>query len=340
MSKPLVTFTICSYNQERYIREAVRGALAQTHFPLQIIMSDDCSQDSSFEILQEEAECYKGPHEITLNRNERNLGMIGHFNRLMELAKGDLVVVAAGDDVSLPDRTEELVRVWASGGYSCVWSGATIIDDEGHRVGELSPWSIGSWKDVIRRNLNGGVGGAVAAWDPRLFDIFGPLPEGARHEDYLLEFRAALLGGIACIDKPLVKYRRHSASASMPSKGDLWRYMKYHSGHARAYGVEYESWLRDLELLQQQHPDLVPIATQDKEIIAAKMEYYKLKGSVPYSCPKERLRSYLRLTRKARRLGARAMLRAGLLSASPLAYHRIQQAYQAYSDWRDPEWHW
>ncbi len=55
MNKLLVTFALFSYNQERFIREALRGALAQTYSPLQIVISDDCSQDRTFKIIQEQA---------------------------------------------------------------------------------------------------------------------------------------------------------------------------------------------------------------------------------------------------------------------------------------------
>ena len=44
--RPLVTFALFAYNQEKYIREAVEGAFAQTYAPLEIILSDDCSTDS------------------------------------------------------------------------------------------------------------------------------------------------------------------------------------------------------------------------------------------------------------------------------------------------------
>ncbi len=53
MSKPLVTFMLRTYNHERFIREAVRSALTQTYSPLQVVISDDCSQDRTFEIIQE-----------------------------------------------------------------------------------------------------------------------------------------------------------------------------------------------------------------------------------------------------------------------------------------------
>ena len=51
--RPLVTFALFAYNQEQYIREAIEGAFAQTYQPLEIILSDDCSTDRTFEIMRE-----------------------------------------------------------------------------------------------------------------------------------------------------------------------------------------------------------------------------------------------------------------------------------------------
>jgi hypothetical protein len=53
----------------------------------------------------------RGSASDLLNRNCHNLNVTGYLNRVMELAKGKLIVLAAGDDVSLPTRTAELVRV-------------------------------------------------------------------------------------------------------------------------------------------------------------------------------------------------------------------------------------
>ena len=68
--RPLVTFALFAYNQEKYIREAVEGTLAQVYDPLQIILSDGCSSDRTFEIIQEIAASYAEPHRLILNRNE------------------------------------------------------------------------------------------------------------------------------------------------------------------------------------------------------------------------------------------------------------------------------
>src|SRR6056297_466684 len=98
IERPLVTFAVIAYNQERFIREAIEGAFAQTYQPLEIILSDDCSPDSTFEIMQEMAAAYGGPHGVILNRNQSNLGIVPHIDRVMTIVTGEFIVINAGDD--------------------------------------------------------------------------------------------------------------------------------------------------------------------------------------------------------------------------------------------------
>ncbi|MBT3873051.1 MAG: glycosyltransferase, partial [Flavobacteriaceae bacterium] len=109
---PLVSFILLAYNQENLITEAVESLLSQTYSPLEIILSDDCSSDSTFTIMKSLKDSYKGPHKIKLNRNKTNLGISAHINKLVALTHGDLIFCAAGDDISLPKRCSEVVSFW------------------------------------------------------------------------------------------------------------------------------------------------------------------------------------------------------------------------------------
>ena len=110
--RPLLTFSIAAYNQEKFIREAVEGAFSQTYSPLEIVLSDDCSGDSTFSIMEKMAGQYRGPHRIILNRNSVRRSLGGHVNRVVEISRGELIVGAAGDDVSLPQRCEIAYEAW------------------------------------------------------------------------------------------------------------------------------------------------------------------------------------------------------------------------------------
>src|ERR1017187_1574352 len=110
--RPVVSFVLLAYKQEQFIREAVEGALSQTYSPLEIILTDDCSPDHTFAIMQEMVTAYQGRHSVKLNRMAKNKGLAASINSMMALAVGELVVFAAGDDCSLPHRVETLASEW------------------------------------------------------------------------------------------------------------------------------------------------------------------------------------------------------------------------------------
>jgi glycosyltransferase involved in cell wall biosynthesis len=222
--KPLLTFSIGAYNQEPFIRQAVAGAFAQTYSPLQIILSDDCSSDRTFEIMAEMAAAYRGPHEVVLNRNPKNSGLVAHVNRVVQLMRGELLVVSAGDDISLPHRTMAVWQAWEATGRKAFSVHSQVIHiDESYQPGAVEtptavPASARIFQDGpshVKGYVRSGapvVLGCTAAYSRTLFERFGPLPEYMVYEDMPLAFRALLSGGMAFIDHPLVLYRLHSTN--------------------------------------------------------------------------------------------------------------------------------
>ena len=208
--RPLITFAVFAYNQVRWVRAAVEAALAQTWTPLQIILSDDGSTDGTFAIMEELAHSYHGPHQVQLNRNPRNLGIGGHVNRVMELVAGDLVVVAAGDDISVPHRTASIAEVWLGSGRRAmsIHSAVTEMDADGSLLslrGFNGAEALNDTARVARKGI--GILGASHAWAREVFDRFGPMMSDIVNEDVVIPFRSSLLGTVAYIEEPLVRYR-------------------------------------------------------------------------------------------------------------------------------------
>lgn len=231
--RPLVSVLVLGFNQESLIRKAVEGAFAQTWTPLEIVLSDDCSSDRTFEIMREMAAGYSGPHRVVLNRNERNLGIAGNVNRLMEVSTGAFVLKFDGDDISLPTRAERLARAWLdSGGRSkLVFSEVMRIDADGEvrsRTGIDRDYAAVNGPDpldIIRTPMC--ALGASSGWSRELFDRFGPIGGGAIVEDVVLPFRAAVIGRIAFVDEPLVLWRMGGSTDPDYSEG---------VGRAQMYG--------------------------------------------------------------------------------------------------------
>lgn len=217
--RPLISFCLFAYNQEKFIREAVEGALAQTYSPLEIILSDDCSTDNTFDVMEQLANKYEGPHKIILNRNEKNLGLVSHINKVCcEIMHGDLIVVAAGDDVSFPERTEKSWLAWEASDRKAkmISGGRLLIDSEGMETGELIPSVPGYCNEDISRfilNPNGQCTGAAAMYHRDVFAMFGPLTF-AQVEDSPLTIRSRILGSVIALPDKLIKYRVAASSMS------------------------------------------------------------------------------------------------------------------------------
>jgi glycosyltransferase involved in cell wall biosynthesis len=266
--KPLLTLMVCAYNQEQFIREAVEGAFSQTYSPLEIILSDDCSKDRTFEIMREMAAAYRGPHRLILNRNATNLGLAGHSNRLAELAHGQLWVGAAGDDISFPNRVEIVYQAWQHSGRRAMGiQGEFIdIDDKGNIIGNpvnRSPSEAVTFReekptleDYVHTLQPGIVGGAFAG-HPLPYLTFGPLPSDLVHEDSVAALRAICLGSLLFVNAPLIKRRlhgnnmfsrRHELAASWIAVKQQEERM---SRDARGRAGLYDAFLADLQVARQ-----------------------------------------------------------------------------------------
>jgi len=249
---PLVTFILVGYNQESFIREAISAAFTQTYSPLEIILSDDHSSDHTFELMRQAADAYEGPHQVVLNKTESNLGLAGNLNQCLELSRGGLIVVAAGDDVSCPDRTTKLVQRLLSTEepVDMVCSYFEEIDEKSRPTGFVKE-HVMFVPDMAMPVLNWkcGATGACVAYNRILFDKYGPLDRRVISEDWVFAFRAWLENGIALVKEPLVKHRTHSESISvmtrqlskLPNRDD--RYRRRRKLQAGSLGIA-EEWLK------------------------------------------------------------------------------------------------
>jgi len=313
-----MTFVICAYNQEQFIREAIEGAFAQTYSPLEIILSDDCSKDRTFEIMRELADGYHGPHRVVLNHNAVNLGIARHWNRVAELVRGELVVGAAGDDISLPERTALMVDVWEASSRRATsihgrWIG---IDQYGCRtyLEETIPWPEVEASSVAKQfvkpidfiaNRQPHVQGSCHTISKRLFAVFGPLPDYVVYEDTALAFRSVLVGEIYFINRPLVKYRRHGKNIFAPIKAETvanarqWR--AYHEQAARELGRMvrlYDCFRADVQSLVSRREISLEKAAELEAAMGRVQRHFQLQFEMYGSGLKDRLRIAFKLIRE------------------------------------------
>lgn len=126
----LVSIVIPNYNYGHFIRETLESAVHQTYPNIEIIVVDDCSTDNSVEIITEYANTYKN---VSLYRNEANLGVVGNHNKAVSLSKGTYICVLSSDDYLDPHFVEECVhKFWEHPSAGMVVSAMHLVDDKGN----------------------------------------------------------------------------------------------------------------------------------------------------------------------------------------------------------------
>ncbi|MEM6595526.1 MAG: glycosyltransferase [Pseudomonadota bacterium] len=207
-SESTCTLILLTYNQVSTVAEAVQAALAQSGPAIEIVITDDASRDGTFEAAEQAVAGYSGPHKVILNRNPENLGLAGNVEKGHALSTGALIVAAAGDDISLPQRCERIVKRFQKTGAQLVCSYAKVIDPDGNPLeGDFTTATFYRPHDLAEVARSKALYiGATGAWRRSLYERYGPMEPNA-YEDLVLGFRAALENGVEVIEEPLVKYR-------------------------------------------------------------------------------------------------------------------------------------
>ncbi|MGH8081965.1 MAG: glycosyltransferase, partial [Lysobacter sp.] len=212
--QPRVSVLLLCFRDADYIRAALDSALAQT-VPCEIIVSNDCSDDATFELAVDIVAAYEGPHRVSVRRTERNLGVSAHFNDAMQLARGEIIVMMAGDDIAYPERVATIVRAFDEA------PAAMVLGSDFDGIGTHGePIKISFRRRPERYDIDYyvrigrliGLLGATMAFRRCVYDRFGPLVGPI--EDNALSLRGALLGQSLCLRQPLIQYRRHPGSVS------------------------------------------------------------------------------------------------------------------------------
>lgn len=229
---PKVSMFIMCYQQREYIVEAIYSALSQDYKNLQVVISDDASSDDTYSIICRIVKDYQGPHQIITSRNEKNVGIGLHFQKIMtELVSGELVVASAGDDVSSTNRVSRIVDMWLKNGKPAfIAHNFTEIDELGKPCPNTRSIQYHHQQDPSKlaptdRLLSYIANpypipfiGAAVAYTRELYTSYDipifPVP----FEDHIMYFRALLTGDIFYFNEKLVKYRRHSNNFSSENR--------------------------------------------------------------------------------------------------------------------------
>ena len=104
MKTPEISIIMSVYNGEEYLKEAIESVINQTYKNWELIIINDCSTDSTGEIL---AKFALADERIKVQTNDVNLKLPTSLNKAISLSSGKYIARMDADDICLPDRFEK-----------------------------------------------------------------------------------------------------------------------------------------------------------------------------------------------------------------------------------------
>ena len=213
----MVSIAMTTYNGEKYLREQIDSILAQSIQDFELVVCDDCSSDSTIEILEEYQQSDK---RIKVYKNDSNLGFKKNFEKAISLCDGDYIALCDQDDIWSPEHLEILKEAIKDKILAC--GNAELIDKDGNSLG-ITFWEQEAFDSVPSSDLGkaksillfrGSYQGAAMMIKRQIVKYALPIPEKYTFHDSWLALVACFCGGIACVDIPILKYRRIEESVT------------------------------------------------------------------------------------------------------------------------------
>lgn len=208
-----ISFILLCYNQEKYIKEALISVINQECQPLEVIVSDDCSIDNTSKVIQEVLKAYDGIHKVIFNRNDTNLGIAKHFNKVVtKFCQGDIILTADGDDISFPERTQRTLDLFTKNPEIMGLSfDKILIDKNGLVIGTPKKEKINISKYYFEDYISSGIVtfcGSSRAFKREVMDFFGPLNYSDGNDIFIFN-RCLMMGGYLFSNEKMIYYRIH-----------------------------------------------------------------------------------------------------------------------------------
>lgn len=109
--QPDVSVILPLYNSERYIQETVNSVINQTYPNIEFIVVDDCSTDSSLDIVRSELKAIPNARIIAF---EKNSGVAAARNAGIAECTGEFIAFIDSDDIWHPDKLTKQVQLFQS----------------------------------------------------------------------------------------------------------------------------------------------------------------------------------------------------------------------------------
>ncbi len=143
MTNPELSIIMPLYNNEKYVGEAIGSLLAQSFGDFELIVVNDCSTDSSLEVVKN----FNDPRIKILN-NEVNEGIVYSRNKGLEVAQGKFIAPFDSDDVAMPEKfMRQIAYLKKHPEIGLLGSWVLLINQEGHTMKQH--WKLNANQNMV-----------------------------------------------------------------------------------------------------------------------------------------------------------------------------------------------
>lgn len=235
-----ISAIIIVYNLEKYIGDAIQSVLSQTRIPDEIIVVDDCSTDNSASVIK------RYGLSVKYTRQPYNVGALRNTWAGVQSATGDVIAFLDGDDVWMPEKIEEMEKLFLSDNTICIASHGHvrvnanlepmgIVDDTHRNIKRITGnYPYADWSEQFKHSilLRRGYWFGSAYCIRKKYLYMHEFEKIVEHYDksqwaYLDMTLGPFMmaSNIKCkaafANRPLFKYRVHSDNSSASAKDNL-----------------------------------------------------------------------------------------------------------------------
>ena len=255
---------LLAYRQEHFVLQALESLMVQTSQPVETVIVDDHSPDGTAEVIGSYIE-QRGLRWIFV-RKDANAGVVSAVRAGLGHSTGEVIIFAAGDDISEPDRISATLDFFRENpeAYGLVL-GAQVMDSKGTRLGKtvnsstrlpakFSPKSLSGYDFLAGMHACG----AASAFRSQVFNEFPRVRDNVYADDRVYVFRAILLGGCHFLPELKVLWRQHGGNLSHQSGRSRGPHLAtYFEGRIAEFDQhldDFDAWLGKPSI--QPRPDL------------------------------------------------------------------------------------
>ena len=224
----MLDIIMATYNGEKYVSEQIDSILNQTYKEFRLYIRDDGSSDGTVNILKQYTKDY--PEKIILIEDNKNLGSIGNFNKLLSFSKSKYCMFSDQDDIWLEDKIEytlkgiqKLEAIHGENTPILVHTDLKVVNNNLDVICE-SFWGYAG----INPNLNtfnrllvmNTVTGCTMMLNKALKKAIGDIPNQCEMHDWWIALIATSLGKIGVLNKQTMLYRQHENNVAGAVKGN------------------------------------------------------------------------------------------------------------------------